>query len=596
MSSRTRRLAAIAVATAATAALGAGDASAGFRTPPPAVQQQQQQTGFSGGQFGLLARAQPDECFGGIGADYVPFNGSCPAGRVPKINQSYVWGMVQTGNDVWFGTAASPQCLIGATDSSENEGYVCEGEQSDFRNEFSPPLPDFVGDWRPPDLYRYRNAGDGSPVSQMQVSPNLQRLTLSGAADDLRKDTMGFRSAGALGNVVFIAGPSLEADGVNVFAFDRTTGLSLGAQKFPQWDDIRRWTVVDGVLYAAVAKTGLGGALIRWTGDFSNPFSFAEVGSTPTEASEVAGHNGRLYVGTWPDLTTSGPVGRARVFRSVPIPAGGFTTASPSALAEIWDADQYEPDPVIRATYGVGAMQSFRGRLLFGTMHVPSTGALAHLTFYGNDYPAEGPNTQQLLDLAVKTNRATTLFSTDGEGTTPAVELLYGYKTMPVWIGNAGNGTGGQFVNTANLMASGGQSPRYGRAGFGNDFNGYLWSMVVGPRGLYIGTLDWQGLLGPLLAGSSNDPQTQLLVTLLRLQFRGNQEGADLFRMTGGIFGNSLSPVTLISGNGAGNTSNYGIRNLSTDGNRIFLGTANPFNKRASGPAMGGWELKRTNG
>jgi hypothetical protein len=592
MSSRTRRLAAIAVATAATAALGAGDASAGFRTPPPSLQQ----NGGTSSPFQLLAKAQPDECYGGIGADYVamPSNGQCPAGRTPKVNQSYVWGQVQSGNDIWFGTAASPQCLIGATDSSENDKYVCEGEQSDFRNEFSPALPGFVGDWRPPEMYRYKNASGGSPVSQLQVSPNLQKLTLTGAAEDLRNKTMGLRSAATIGNIVFLAGPALEGVGVNVFAFERNTGLSLGAQSFPQWDDIRRWVVADGVLYAAVAKSPLGGALIRWTGDLSNPFSFDVVGNTPSEAAEVAVHNGKLYVGTWPDLqdNASDP---ASVFQTQALPGGGFTAGSPATLTKIWGADQYEPDPFIRRTYGIGAMQSFRGRLIWGTMQVPSTGALAHLTFYAGSYPAEGPSPQQLLDIVTKTNRAVTLLSTTGDGATPAVDVLYGYKTMPVWQDAPGAGTGGQFVNTANLMAPGGLSPRYGAAGFGNDFNTYNWSMVVGPRGLYIGTIDWQGLLDTLTGGSSSDPQTQLLVTILKLQMRRNQEGADLFRMTGG-WNNSLSPVTLISGNGAGNASNYGIRNLSTDGNRIFLGTANPFNKLTSGLAPGGWELKRTAG
>lgn len=62
----------------------------------------------------LLAKAAPDECFNGVGAEYLPLNPNSPtyeedvqncmdAGYQPKVNQAYVWGLANTDAYVWFG-------------------------------------------------------------------------------------------------------------------------------------------------------------------------------------------------------------------------------------------------------------------------------------------------------------------------------------------------------------------------------------------------------------------------------------------------------------------------------------------------------------
>ena len=60
----------------------------------------------------LLDRAEPDECFAGIGNPYPTLDENCTYEHPgdngqPKINESYVWGMAQSSRAIWFGTGAN---------------------------------------------------------------------------------------------------------------------------------------------------------------------------------------------------------------------------------------------------------------------------------------------------------------------------------------------------------------------------------------------------------------------------------------------------------------------------------------------------------
>jgi hypothetical protein len=57
------------------------------------------------------------------------------------------------------------------------------------------------------------------------------------------------------------------------------------------------------------------------------------------------------------------------------------------------------------------------------------------------------------------------------------------------------------------------------------------------------------------------------------------REGADLIRF-------SDDDVRAESVDGLGNNRNYGVRNMVTDGERLWIGTANPMNL----DPKGGWE------
>lgn len=164
----------------------------------------------------LLAKAAPDECFAGIGQPYpAAVKGSCPKGSVPKTNEAYVWGLTQVGTKLWFGTAPNVLCLVlsgflGTTDPIETASWVCEFGQSQYAQNYE--IPAAIGDWRPPRAYVY-NLGGKKPL--VNVTPNDARFA----------STLGLRSAGSIGDVVFLAGPTLSGTGVNFFAFKSSTHM-----------------------------------------------------------------------------------------------------------------------------------------------------------------------------------------------------------------------------------------------------------------------------------------------------------------------------------------------------------------------------------
>lgn len=614
MSPRTRRLAAIAVATAAIAVLGAGSASAALL---PSIGSRPTPWGNST----LIAKATADECWATPGQTYVPktVGVDCPSGQTAKTNSAYVWGLSKVGNDLWFGTAANVQCLIGNSNTAQvGPDYVCEKGQSNFRTQYNalpfPDLPTSMGDWRPPHIWVLHDSNTSPLIPQGLQALNLELKDddMSQAGKDLLAQTFGLRSAGSIGKVTFLAGPTATATRMNVFAFNNETGDFLGSTTLNAYNNIRKWVVANGTLYAAVGKlfvtnasnanqnAGPSGRIIKWNGDPNDPtaggnlFNFSEVGVVNSDAAEIVQYGNRLYVGTWPDSPILGstiPTNLTHfvggVFRSPELPAsGGLPNDSTTVWDKIWDANQYEPDPYMASTYGVGAMSSFRGQLLWGTMHVPLIATALHFgAWHAADYTGT-PDTSALLQGAVKTTRSAALFSTANPlASTPTVDLQYGSRTLPVW-----NSSSKTFVNTNNNM--GGASPKLGQSGFGNGFNNYIWSMAVSNKGLFVGTMDHQAIIQQTLG--SDDPNAQLLVTLFQASIPRNARGADLWLLPAGPNG-SLTRAMQMDVAGVGNNNNYGIRNMIGNGNQLFLGTANPMNL-AQSPVMGGWEIRRAAG
>ena len=166
----------------------------------------------------LLGKAVPDECYYGIGDERNEFSpgldpDSCRAqGGIPKVNQSYVWGLTKSGHHIWFGTITNNNCVVRGsflqdTDPTENEYQVCEYGES----QFSPPLPENVGDWRPSQIFVY----DLQEKKLIEKTPTEDLLLMT---------TTGIRSAGSLGEVVIMGGPGLGGmPGVNLFAFHAVT-------------------------------------------------------------------------------------------------------------------------------------------------------------------------------------------------------------------------------------------------------------------------------------------------------------------------------------------------------------------------------------
>ncbi len=530
------------------------------------------------GPFPLLAKAEPDECYGGVGAAYFPMTvDGCPSGRSPKVNQAYVWGMTKIGSDLWFGTAPNTVCLVlgeildrfGITVPVETDAFVCEYGQSGYRASLPDPdaLDPRLGDWRPPQLYRYAtDTGKLTDVGAGLAGDDLDRLD----------NTLGFRSAGSLGHTVLLAGPTLsggigqEATAINVFAFNAASGRFIDSTTIPAYSDIRRWITVKGHLYTAVGKSGGGGALLRWNGDPDHPgtaanpskslFDFEEVGSIPTEGADLAKLKGRIYVTSWPivgkDTETAG------LYQSPEVGERGLP-ATERPLRELWTVADYETDPLTAGTYLGGAVESFDGQLVWGTMHAPLVPALLHMFAYGAS-----------ADVVGQTHRASAVFKGKRlESKDPKIRLLYGAKKLPTYD----PGTA-EFVSEPNNL---GQKPKFGRTGFDNPFNLYTWSMAKTNRGLYVGTQDFSYVGAKILPAAIYD---EIATTQSDPSI---EHGGDLM-----LFKSLNKPAKPVSRTGVGNTTNYGIRTMIGQPHRLYLGTANPMNLLPTG----GWELRRLGG
>jgi hypothetical protein len=552
----------------------------------------------------VVAKAEPDECFNGIGTPYPP-GPPCYEGQ-PKVNQAYVWGLTKSEN-VWLGTAPNPLCLVigGILQAQsvpiEAPTFVCEFGES----QLVPPLTSLLGDWRPPGIYEYN-----------QTTQDIEDRTLLAAP--LINKTLGLRSAGSLNDVVFLAGPNLGG-GINMFSF-RSDGTFLGGKTFGEYSNIRKWIAVEGVLYTAVGNTAGGGSVLRWIGNAGDPFQFANVGILDNEGSNIAFHEGRLFTTTWPAKVGGSPA--MGLYMSPAVPPGGLTVADANNWIKVWKATDYEPDTLVVRTYGGGDLSSFDGTLFWGTMHVPFLATQVALNVAAQglinlDPAGDGLGADDLLTTALGTHRAVNIFAGKNFGTPEQhIELLYGDQYLPVYDATAKSYT--IACDTAHQNRMPNPIAKYGPSGIGNFFNAYTWTMETGFKttpgftGLLVGTFDWSYIL------------EQMLVTLIMQQFGQNSVtagmildsdiikdfmdqlpapgfGADLF-----VAKSAHERFILESNDGQGNYLNYGIRTMlptqeetpndfcpqALDQDVFYLGMANPMNL-ATDPnkPQGGWEL-----
>jgi hypothetical protein len=460
------------------------------------------------------------------------------------------------GSDIWFSTVANTLCLVldsfyGTPPAPfQNSSWVCD-------------MPDGE-DFKPPRMYVYDSATSG-------LTDLTSKVLAGGGAARLSK-TYGLRSAGAYKGVVFFGGlysPSSTKISVVLYAFDAQTQRYLGSYLFdgsdeqhPLYNNIRQWHVISDQLFTGMGKPG-GGAILRWTGSLANPFSFAVVGQLAGDPAYFTEHKGNIYVSTW---GSNGTLSGMSLYMSPTLhDALGLEETDAANWTEVWNINNYEVEPT--AVQGGGAIVSFGGYLYWGTMDVPGTGLVAFKKAY--------PDAVIDSNAFINTYRPIVLFRSQGfdpaQVGTPAVDLLYGSAQLPQYDPAAG------VWNMVNNNM--GKSPLYGPAGFGNFFNNYTWSMEIYQGKLYVGTMDWS-----FLAGNSG-LQTQFPPAIQAIAPRFY--GADLWS-----FADSSSPAVPVSIDGMGNNSSYGIRNMMTLDDTLWIGMANPMNLR-SDPSdnPGGWKL-----
>ncbi|MBM4311898.1 MAG: hypothetical protein FJ119_13255 [Deltaproteobacteria bacterium] len=546
-----------------------------------------------------VAKAAPDECYDNGTIGVPDSDGNCAIGE-PKTNQAYVWGLAQSGN-LWFGTAPNVLCLVMSIfplDTIEAPNFVCEFDQADNAT-------NRLGDWRQPQIFEY--------------NPDTMALTDQTPVDMANPayKALGLRSAGALDGVVLLAGPSFDGTAVNMFAFT-DGGAYLGAYVLAGYNNIRQWVVYDGIMYTGVSTNGGEGRILRWNGDAGDPFQFEVVGKLDLDAANLAVHNDRLFVTTWPSLGMTGPTagGLMGLWMSPEIPDDGLRGSDNDTWEQVWRVDDYEPDTLVARTYGGGALASHDGTLYWGTMHVPfiatmaamrafevfqNTGGTMGLDLRGLDGSF---NTDDIAATALGTHRAISIFSSTFETSATTVELLYGDEYLPVYDPASRGYTIAEDELHRNNMDN--PVPKFGPSGIGNFFNSYTWTMDLGftdqpdKGGVLLGTFDWslvaRELAEAILGGS---PEFEVFALVLdQIQQLYASYGADLFVIQG-----EDEPFVLESKNGAGNEFNYGIRTMlipdtgavpdgdapaaNGDCQKGYLGMANPFNLAGEG----GWEL-----
>jgi hypothetical protein len=515
----------------------------------------------------VLAKAEPDECYLDLFISMTTSIFDCDDGQL-KVNEAYVWGLTDHQETLWFGTAPNVHCLVmggflGVTTPIQTDSYACQFVFGKYGSLLGP----LGGDWRPPSAYVYDNA----TATLTEVSPNGEE----GRIFDPRfvSNTLGIRSAATFGDFVFLAGPAfLPGDSINLFLFHAPTKSYMDATNLPQYHNIRKWIEVDGVLYVAVGK-GDDGAILRYTGDPTNDatrWNFLEVGSVGEDAAEIALHDGRLFVNTWPSGFGLGEV--AGLWMSPPIPPTGLNSTD-IVWTKVFSYTDYEPDPLIARTYGGGAIHSFEGELYWGTMHVPMLATIAHLGYYGP--PADPSGIGETL---AGSQRSITIFKGSNFGEVDeTIKVAYGMEQLPAFISST-------WSLTDTLLGT----PLYGPSGFDNMFNNYTWSMAEYDGQLFVGTMDWSYLLEDMLDSLTT------IITLpvdIEINLPDAVVGADLYR-----FYDNSEPAEVVDVSGVGNYSSYGIRNMISRAEGLYLGMANPMNlltDLSDDKPEGGWELIR---
>lgn len=526
--------------------------------------------------------APKDGCFFGVGDErntYDPAGIDCDecrqqGGRV-KTNGSYAWGMTMYGDKLYWSTNNNYLCMPGygqvvdvtATDSLVTSCWVCEYKHGTRGQEIGA-----YGDIVQPRIYEYDTKGG----VVRDITPDDHNLDYC----------QGLRSACYHKGVMFFGGPSIKSgsattSGSSCFlAYNPATGQFIGSSDMAsvqgcQITNVRRWIVVDDVLYCGVGlitPEGVAkGGILRWNGSLADPFNFEIVGYVPGDAAELVYHKGRIYAGAWPSANAL-----TGLYRSDPLREGGLTAADATDWDCVWNYGTYEPNArTARVTY-ISVLKSYKGRLVWG--------------MFGNTYGAVSGTMNRFGTLSsplamaymLGSLRSTTLWTATDFDTPDDLQLLYGESELPVLD---------EDTNTWSLQPNGfGLQPRFGRSGYGTLFNCYTWAMAEYNDKLYIGTMDMADIIEPgLMAALEKDSQSslvsasakyKLLTTLLGVKEK--TMGFDLL-----VMDSPDEPLSIVSDNGMGNPSAYGIRNMLTDGDRLFIGTANPLNLSETG----GWQI-----
>ena len=473
--------------------------------------------------FVMVGKAEPDEIF-------ITEDGQ----EIPKTNQAYVWSMTRGGNSMWVGTMSNTLCLAFTGFGGVSIGYATDNafcQQS--------TAEDLFPDWRMPLIWEYK----------LDTKEWLQHKAPEGTEENpgISVETQGWRAAISYKDYVFFAGPGtgllwgMPGYGTSLIIFK--DGQYIGSQKFEESNDVRRFEEYGGQLYMGSQYSNGDGIIMRWIGDDSAPpeslFQWETVGVIDSSAAWLTGDKERVYSITWSTAGLGGGTG-FQVWRSPKIPPCGLTAEHQDQWEMVFDYGDYDTNPDTNKLSAGGAMEVFKGELYFGSMHVPFN--------YGCTDP--GNLITCALEKYINTSPISVFKLKEKDDGSIDVTCLFGQDKGGIY------------------------QPTIGPMGLGNHYANYTWAFAVHDGWFYFGTMDYSFFMADALTAYGMPTEFPGMVPY-------QQFGFDLWATSDGA---NWVPVTI---NGLGNMYNWGARNLLSDGESLWLGTANPFNLNPAG----GWEL-----
>jgi cyclopropane fatty-acyl-phospholipid synthase-like methyltransferase len=336
-------------------------------------------------------------------------------------------------------------------------------------------------------------------------------------------------------------------------------------------------------LYVATASSntrGPGAYILRYDGDELSPVSRPGLGDQQVSTFRT--------ISSFDGLLCSAPTGSGRAWNAADAPA---IYATPDPLAEDWRAISSSGFGS-EANQAVYAMTAFNGHLYAGTLN-PFTG----YEIWKLDLGRSGDERWRRIVAGGagrgNLNEAAMTMCVFGEALYVGSGISNGGYDRTHGVGpGAGevirihpDDSWELVVGEARVGSRGPRTPLSGLGpGFGNPFNGYIWSMAVHDGHLYVGTFD--STIFALWADLRRQPlERQLKLRQLGVErFVERNAGFDLFRTRDGV------TWTAVTQNGFGNPYNYGARNLVSTPAGLFVGTANPFGPNVAARLAHGWE------
>lgn len=318
---------------------------------------------------------------------------------------------------------------------------------------------------------------------------------------------------------------------------------------------------VDGVNYIYAAST-MDGFPTVWRSATGEYGSWEHVWTFEEDASirAMAVHHGLLYIGTFHNLT-------------------GLKTPG-----QIWATDGESFWPIIQDGFGnpangaVVVLASFNNWLYAGT---------------GNEYSGyevwklEGPNENGAKVQVVSSGGPDNRNQAAGTAVVFQDHLYIGSLTFGGFVTSGEIGFKGADLIRINAddtwdTVVGPESIGGLESGFGNSFNGYLWSMEVHDGTIYAGTYDGSWLFQAMADFPGLFPEAALsFLEIVQEEERPAKRaptllsgafdiGADLYKSRDGVH---WTPVTRT---GFHDPYNYGVRNLLSVNDSLYVGMANP--------------------